>query len=191
MRSVVLLEHMSLDGYLCGPDDEMDWITADDEIFDFGDPIVASADTVIWGRKTYEMMAAYWPNAADSPDASRHDISHARWVNAASRLVYSTTLKSAPWGAGGQCELVRTLDPDQIGRLKAQPGGDIIIIGSPSIARGFIGHGLVDHYWVNLNPVVLGRGKKLFPDDAGMREFKLVESHRFASGVLGLHYQKR
>ena len=81
MRRVLLLEHLSLDGFLAGPHGEMDWIRVDDELFAASGPIYAHADAAIFGRHTYAMMAAYWPTAAQQPGAGPHDISHARWIN--------------------------------------------------------------------------------------------------------------
>ena len=74
MRRVILLEHVSLDGYLAGPEGEMDWINTDDDVWHYVHPVLDGVDTVIWGRVTYKMMEEYWPTAPDRPDATQHDV---------------------------------------------------------------------------------------------------------------------
>src|SRR5579872_5289902 len=87
MRRLVLLEHISLDGYLAGPNGDMDWISVDDELWDYVTPIIDAADTAVYGRTTYHIMQSYWPVAADMPDATPHDIHHSRWAKTATKLV--------------------------------------------------------------------------------------------------------
>ena len=191
MRKVVLLEHVSLDGFLAGPQGEMDWISVDDDIWEYVIPVTEAADTAIFGRVTYQMMESYWPTAADSPQATRHDIDHARWLNGATKLVFSKTLPAAPWGATGTATLVNDDSVEVMHTLKQQPGRDLVLIGSASLARTFIRLGLIDEYRLNLNPVVLGGGTPLFPDAADMRQLELVASRTFSSGVVGLQYAAR
>ena len=105
-RRLVLLEHISLDGFLAGPNGEMEWIRVDDEIWEYVNPIAQRAGAAVFGRVTYQMMEPYWPTAGDSPDASRHDVDHSRWLNSASKLVFSNTLGSAPWGESASATLV-------------------------------------------------------------------------------------
>jgi dihydrofolate reductase len=189
MRKLILLEHMSLDGYLAGPGGEMRWIRFDEELAEHVHAAIDGCDTAIWGRVTYEMMAGYWPSAADEPGASAHDVNHGRWVNAATKLVFSRTLKRAPWGAHAEATVVREDAATAIARLKTQPGGDIVLIGSASLARACIADDLVDDYRVNVNPVVLGGGMPLFPEGANVR-LRLVEARPLTSGVLALHYAR-
>lgn len=188
MRKVVLLEHISLDGFLATSDGGMDWVNVDDELWDYVGPIINACDTAIYGRTTYEMMAAYWPTAADDPDASPHDVEHGRWTASATKLVFSRTLSSAPWGASASATLVRDDVSTALRRLKGESGGDMVVLGSASLAHALIRDGLVDDYRLNVNPVVLGTGLPLFPEMAQPRNLRLVGNRQFASGVLGLHY---
>src|SRR5262249_36125564 len=187
MRRLVLLEHVSLDGYLAGPNGEMDWIRIDDELWEHVHPIVDGADTAVWGRVTYGMMAAYCPTAADAPGASAHDVHHGRWLERATKLVFSRTFESAPWGASASATVVREDAAMAIPRLKAQPGGDMLLVGSASLARTCIAHGLVDAHWINVNPVILGGGTPLFPSGAS-QSLRLVSSRTITSGVVRLRY---
>src|ERR1044071_5322565 len=137
-RKVVLIEHVSLDGFLAGPDGDMSWIRIDDELMAYVGSIIEKADTAIYGRVTYGMMASYWPTAADQPDASAHDVAHGRWTAAATKLVYSRTLESARWGESASATLVRDDVSESIRALKQQPGGDMVLLGSGSLAHSLI-----------------------------------------------------
>jgi dihydrofolate reductase len=188
MRNVILLEHISLDGYMASADGGLEWARVDDELFDYLGPIINACDTAIYGRTTYAMMAAYWPTAADQPDASPHDVEHSRWTARATKLVFSRTLSAAPWGESASATVVREDAAEAVRRLKQESGGDMIVLGSASVAHALIRDGLVDHYYLTMNPVVLGRGLPMFPDIASPTTLQLVGSRGFASGVLGLHY---
>src|SRR5712691_2703957 len=188
MRRLVLLEHTSLDGYLAGPHGHMDWIRVDDELWDYVTPIIDAADTAIYGRITYQMMQAYWPTAADDPNASAHDIHHSQWTRTATKLVFSRTLPAAPWDASGDATLIRDDVATVIRQLRQQSGRDLVLLGSASLARTLIRDGLVDEYRVNVNPVVVGGGTRLFPDTTSVRQLCLESSRIFQSGVVGLHY---
>ena len=188
MRRLVMLQHVSLDGYLGGPKGEMDWIKINDAIFEDVEPVTAAADTAVYGRVTYEMMAAYWPNAAEQPNAGAHDVSHARWVNAATKVVVSRTLKEAPWGRDGHAEVVRSDVPAMFAALKTRPGKNILLIGSPTLARDLIAAGLVDDYYLNINPVLLGAGLPLFPQGSSRRDLRLAACKQYDNGVLGCHF---
>ena len=186
MRKVMLLMHVSLDGFTAGPHSEMEWIAVDDEMWSYVTAITDTADTVIFGRQTYQGMASYWPTAAEQPHATQHDKDHARWVNAAHKLVVSSTLDQVQWQPS---TLVKGNIAEEITRLKQQPGKNLLMIGSPKLAQSFLRAGLIDELWLNVNPVVLGSGVPLF---AGLEEqipLKLLGAKTFRSGVIGLHYQ--
>ena len=190
MRKVVLLEHVSLDGFVAGPRGEMNWIRADTELFELTEALTVDADAAIYGRVTYELMAGYWPTAADGPNATQHDISHARWVNSVPKLVFSRTLDAAPWGQG-QAQLIKDDVAAVMPAIKEQPGQNLLMIGSAGLAQDFMRHGLIDEFRLFVNPVILGAGKRLFPEMESRVELELVESKPLASGVLALHYQRR
>ena len=189
MRKVLLLEHVSLDGYVAGPNGEMDWIHLPEEIWQFGDNLTATSDAAIYGRTTYGMMAGYWPTAAEGPGADRHAIDHAKWVNNAQRYVFSNTLEAAPWG-DSSCTIVKGDPAAGVARLKQEAGGNIFLVGSITLAQSLMRAGLVDEYHIMLNPVVLGGGRALFP--AGLEkalDLRLVSSTPLPTGVIALHYE--
>jgi len=187
MRNVILLMHVSLDGYVAGPNGEMDWIRLDDQMFDDVAALTDAADTALFGRVTYQMMEGYWPTAADNPGATKHDIDHARWVNSALKLVFSRTLEHAEWA---NSRIVRDNLPEEIARLKQQPGKNLLMIGSTAMAQEFMRLGLIDEYYLNVNPVVLGSGVPLFAGIQGALNLQLVRAKTYESGAVGLHYRK-
>lgn len=131
------------------------------------------------------MMAGYWPTAAESLTATKHDIDHANWVNHAPKIVFSRTLKKVEWQ---NSRIVRDNISAEIAQLKEQPGKNLLMIGSTSTAHTFMQLGLIDEYWINVNPVVLGSGLPLFKDIKDRIGLKLLSSRTF-SGVVGLHYE--
>src|SRR5678809_727030 len=93
MRKLVLFMHTSLDGFVAGPNGEMDWINVDEEIFDYAGKRTNEADTALYGRITYQMMESYWPAAADQPSASKHDIEHSQLYNKVPKVILSHTME--------------------------------------------------------------------------------------------------
>lgn len=185
MRKIIWLMHVSLDGFVAGPNGEIDWIYLDDELFEDGQDLINTADTALYGRVTYQLMESYWPTAADSPTATKHDIDHARWVNPAPKLVFSRTLKHVKWQ---NTRIVKDDIAEEIAKLKKQPGKNFILFASPSLASTFLNLDLIDEYWFNVNPVVLGGGKPLFKGLSNMHTLKFLGSKTYKNGVVKLHY---
>src|SRR6266576_972627 len=93
MRKIISFMHISLDGFVAGPNGEMDWIKVDEEIIDYGHKRISEGDTPLYGRVTYQMMKNHWPTAADKPAATRHDIEHSKWYKNVHKVVLSKTMK--------------------------------------------------------------------------------------------------
>ena len=115
--------HISLDGFVAGPNGEMDWIKVDEEIFDHVGKRISKGDTALYGRVTYEMMEGYWPTAGDEPDASRHDIEHSKWYRTVHKVVLSQTIKDA--GLTNTTIISNAL-PEKIAEIKQGEGEDIL-----------------------------------------------------------------
>jgi dihydrofolate reductase len=186
MRHLIFFMHTSLDGFVAGPNGEMNWIRVDDEIFDFVGTMTAQADTALYGRVTYEMMQGYWPEAGNRPDASKHDKEHSAWYNSVSKVVLSRTMQNS----GLQdTQVISDQLSVNINQLKQKEGKNILIFGSPGASQSLLNEGLVDEFWLFVNPVILGKGMPLFKD-VGTTSLRLVESKTFACGVIALHYEK-
>lgn len=188
MRHLIYFFHCSLDGFVGGPNGEMNWIKVDDEIFDFVATLTEKADSALYGRKTYEMMEGYWPTAADQPGASKHDREHSAWYKQVHKVVLSKTLKSD--GLDNTTVISDQLT-DNINALKNKPGKDILIFGSPSASHSLLGLDLIDEFWLFVNPVLIGQGIPLFKNVNHKIELDLLESKTFGCGVIALHYGKK
>lgn len=186
MRKVVLFVHASLDGYVSGPNGEMDWIVYDEALQDYATEVHSAADAVIFGRVTYEMMVGFWPNLPEGLRDSKYHAEHARWLEKATKIVFSRTLDQVEWT---NSMLIKDEIAAEIEKLKQQPGKDIIVIGSASLTHGLIRLGLIDEYRINVNPVVLGNGVPLFKDISHKVNLKLLQAIPFESGVVSLVYQ--
>jgi dihydrofolate reductase len=186
MRKLVLFMHTSLDGFAAGPQGQMDWITVDEEIFDYAERRIREADTALYGRVTYEMMEAYWPTAADRPGATRHDVEHSAWYKTVAKVVLSRTMKGA---TAPHTRIVSEDAAGAIATLKQEQGRDILIFGSPRAAHSLMADGLIDDYWLFVNPMLLGTGIPVFQGIKAPAALSLRESNAFASsGVVCLHY---
>jgi dihydrofolate reductase len=179
--------HVSLDGFVAGLNGEMDWIKVDDEIFDYAGLRTSQSDTALYGRITWQMMEGYWPTAADKPNASKHDIEHSTWYNKVDKIVLSKSMK------GQQLPNTIIISDDiehRVKALKQQGGKEIIMFGSPGATHTLIQYGLVDEFWLFVNPILLGQGIPLFKNVQEITKLKLVESKTFGCGVVCLHYKK-
>jgi dihydrofolate reductase len=176
---------MSLDGFVAGPNGEMNWIKVDEEIFDYVGKRISESDTALYGRVTYEMMENYWPTAGDEPTASKHDIEHSKWYNKAQKIVLSKTLKDADLN---NTKIISDNLSDKIKEIKQQPGDEILLFGSPAATHSLIQLNLIDGYWLFVNPIILGRGIPLFVDIKDKIKLKLLATRQFTSGVTELNY---
>ncbi len=187
MRRLVLLMNTSLDGFVAGPNGELDWIKVDKELFDYSVTLTDQADTALYGRVTYQMMESYWPTAADQPTATKHDIEHSGWYNKVAKIVLSRTIQ--------QTDLRNTRFfgdniLKEIYKVKQETGKNILIIGSPSVVHTLTKEHLIDDYWLFVNPILLGNGIPLFTGIKDIVHLKLATTKVFTSGVIALHYAK-
>jgi len=178
--------HTSLDGFTNDSKGNMNWIKADEEMFDYAGKRTQEADMALYGRGTYEIMQSYWPTAAEKPNATKHDIEHSLWYNQVDKIVVSRTIKDT---GNSRTRIISENVIDEIRRLKNTTGRDIIMFGSPTLAHSLMEANLIDHYWLFVNPILLGQGIPLFKDIKQTIDLELRESKTFASGVVCLHYE--
>jgi dihydrofolate reductase len=180
MRKVIVSNLVSLDGFFEGPNKELDWFVVEEEFFDFARNQLLEVDTILFGRVTYEMMAAYWPNTTDNDPVITDK------MNSLQKIVFSKTLPAVEWNnsilVGGNME-------EEIKRLKQQPGKDMVIFGSGEIVSSLMRQGLIDEYRIILNPVILGNGNLLFRDLRDKLNLKLLKTRTLGSGVIILYYE--
>jgi len=187
MRNLIFFMHTSLDGFVTGPNGEMDWINVDDAMFDFVATMTNKADTALYGRVTYEMMQNYWPTAGEKPNATKHDIAHSTWYNKVSKIVLSKTILETGFP---NTKVIGDQLSNNINKLKQQEGKNILIFGSPRASQSLLNEGLIDEFWLFVNPILLGQGKPLFKGINESIKLKLAETKTFACGVIALHFAK-
>ena len=187
MRNLIFFMHTSLDGFVAGLNGEMDWIKLDDDMFDFVATMTDNADTALYGRVTYQLMESYWPKAGEQPNATKHDIEHSRWYNKVSKVVLSKTINETGLS---NTKVISDQLKDNINKIKKQEGKNILIFGSPTASHSLLSLGLIDEFWLFVNPILLGQGKPLFKDINENIKLKLAETKTFACGVIALHYSK-
>ena len=188
MRKLIFFMHISLDGFVAGVHGEMDWIHIDEEMFDFVATMTDKADAALYGRVTYEMMQSYWPTAGEQPNASKHDKEHSAWYNKVQKVVLSTTISEE--GLDNTTVIGDHLR-ENITKIKQQEGKNILIFGSPTASHSLLSQGLIDEFWLFVNPIILGHGIPLYKGVSGTTQLKLVESKTFSSEVIALHYETK
>lgn len=189
MRRVIALIHLSLDGFAATPNDELDWISYDSDLEQYAHSLHAQTDTVIWGRRTYELMANYWLTIPGNPESTPAELEHARFLEGATKIVVSRTLDHVDWGSATNTVLIKDNIADQINAIKRQSGKDIWFLGSVALFQTFAQLDLIDEYRIQINPVMLGAGKPLFAGVTRKAPLKLLESRAFPSGVVALRYE--
>jgi dihydrofolate reductase len=188
MRKIISFMHISLDGFVAGPNGEMDWIKADQEIFDYVGKRISEGDTALYGRVTYQMMESYWPTAADKPTATKHDIEHSKWYKNVHKVVLSKTMQNEGLT---NTKIIRDNISDSIHEIKQSQNGeskDILLFGSPTTTHALIQLDLIDGYWLFVNPIILGQGIPLFVGIKDKVKLNLLNTRQFTCGVTELNY---
>jgi dihydrofolate reductase len=190
MRRVVLQEFVSLDGLAAGENDSVAFIPASTQgDQSFGREQLALMDVIdaiLFGAVTYRMFAGFWPNVTEGEEKPFADK-----VNATPKVVFSKTLERASWGSWDEARIVKGSAVDEVTRLKGEPGMDMLIWGSISLAQSLMAAKLIDEYRLVLCPVVLGSGKPLFGDELASIPMHLVNVQRLDRGVVSLTYVPR
>lgn len=180
MRKVILDLAVTLDGYIEGPNGEVDWCILDDDM-DFPG-FLAGIDTILYGRVSYEMWGKF------QPDASAGETEKAIWaaVHTKKKMVFS----SQEW-QDSKAPFISSAIPEKITQLKQQDGKNVWLYGGAKLITTFIQHGLIDVYRIAVHPTVLGAGKPLFQDLKERINLHLTEVNRFKSGMVQLIYERK
>ena len=182
MRKVILFMMTTLDGFYEGRDRDINWHNVDAEFNEFAIAQLNTADILLFGRVTYELMASYWP----TPDAIKNDPIVAEKMNSLHKIVFSKTLEKVNWS---NTRLVKGNIGAEIMKMKSQPGKDMIIFGSSDLAVSLIHYNLIDEIRIMVNPVVLSQGKALFKGLNHHLALKLLNTRTFHSGNVLLSYE--
>jgi dihydrofolate reductase len=186
MPKLIVFNSVSLDGYFTDATSDMSWAhnAKKDPEFDAFVQNNAKGDGIlVFGRKTYELMASFWP----TPQAMQMDPVVANGMNNLSKVVFSRTLDKASWK---HTRVVKSDLPAEIRKIKKEPGKDLVILGSGSLVSQLTQEGLIDEYQFVMIPIVLGAGRTLFDGVKQKLPLKLTKTRPFANGNVLLHYQR-
>jgi len=183
MRKLIVFNHVSLDGYFTDANSDMRWAHKRDEEWNTFIKGNAKGDCVfVFGRKTYDMMASYWP----TPMASENSPEVAESMNKLPKIVFSRTLDKASWN---NTKLVKSDPAAEVRRLKQESGPDLMIFGSGTIISQLTQEGLIDEFQIIVCPMIVGKGKALFEGVQGKPGLKLTKSRIFKNGNVFLVYE--
>ena len=184
MRKLIYSMGVSLDGFIAGPDGEIDWSAPDEELHRFHNQRTGELGAHLCGRRLYEVMV-YWETADENPSAAEHELEFARiWKNLP-KIVFSKTLEKVE----GNARLVRDGVAEEVAKLKEQPGKDLAV-GGAALASTLMKLGLIDEYRLFISPVVLGGGTHYFPALDERIDLELVETRTFGSRVVYVRYRR-
>lgn len=187
MRKVIFQQWLSMDGYAADANGNVDFLEvytdkkySDREQLDFLDTI----DTILLGANTYQLFVSFWPTATNEQEII------ADKLNSIPKIIFSKTLPKAPWGKWPEATVIPTDAATTVKELKAQPGKDIVLWGSISLAQDLIRHNLIDEYHFRILPLVLGSGRPMF-GSVGRMNFELYDAKNHDSGLILLKYKPR
>jgi dihydrofolate reductase len=186
MRSLHVFNNVTLDGYFTGENGDLSWAHTgrnedDGEWNEFVGGNASGGGTLLLGRKTYEMMKAYWP----TPPAQQQMPEVAAGMNRNEKIVFSRTLESSDWS---NTRIVHGDLVEEVRKLKSAAGKGITILGSGSLVAQLAASGLIDEYSLVVNPVVIGKGRTMFDGAPRPLAMKLVGSRGFRNGNVLLRY---
>ena len=188
MRKLKLQVQMSIDGFIAGPNGEMDWMVWnwDDDLKNYVTALTQNVDTIVLGRKLAEGFIPYWDSVAADP--ANPEVAAGKKFTDTPKVVFSKTLSQSAWNntvlANG--DLV-----DQITKLKQQNGKDIIAYGGATFVSALLKHSLIDELHLLINPTAIGNGMPIFKDLESRQNMVLEKSRAFDCGIMLLHYQPK
>lgn len=187
MRKVIYTHMVSLDGYIETEEsyEGPNWAVSDEGLQRHFAEVESTIDAHLYGRKAYETVASGWPVFAKDPSTPKDMAAYARLWMETPKVVFSKTLDHAEWNT----RVVKENAAEEIAKLKAQPGKDLMLYGGV-LASSLIPHGLIDEYRLYVNPVVLGSGTPMFPGLDHLLRLQLKDTQTFDCGVVLLHYSQ-
>jgi len=195
MGRIIAFDHLSADGFFATEDGKLDWVVSDDELMLSNLKNMAQADTILFGRRTYDMFESFWPNAIKDPrgaedphrGGNRSELTRkvGEWIDGARKIVFSNTRQTVTWRGS---LVFGAFDAARVGALKREAGRNLLLLGSGEVTRLMARHRLIDEYQFGVAPVILGRGRKLLEDLPTPLRMSLLESRAFPTGTVLLRY---
>jgi dihydrofolate reductase len=186
MRKLKLQIQMSIDGYVAGPNGELDWMTwnPDDEFLQFINSLIDSSDTILLGRKMTDGFVSHWENVA----GNNPDHLFAKKMVDTPKIVFTKTLDQSTWN---NTTLAKGNLAEEIANLKKQNGKDIIVYGGAGFVSSLIKEGLIDEYHLIVNPAAIGTGMTIFKSLDRTQKFSPIESKLYSGGKTVLSYKPK
>jgi dihydrofolate reductase len=187
MRKLLLQVQLSIDGYIAGPNGEMDWMTWnwDDQLKDFVTNLTDGIDTILLGRGMAGGFIGHWSNVVNNtPDDPSYPF--AKTMVDAHKVVFTKTMESSEWD---NTELAKGDITEEVNKLKNQDGKDIIVYGGAGFVSSLIKAGLIDEYYLFVNPAAIGKGLQIFAGLDSKLNLKLTKAQQFDCGIAALCYQ--
>ena len=187
VRKIVLQMMITLDGFIAGPNDELDWIDNDPVMGQAHYLLAENADAALIGHNVYHGMAQFWPEAAANPDAPDNEAEFGKLMNEMKKIVVSSKKEDLAWSNAEQLLVADNDDlRDKIEELKDSPGEYLLLYGGAATAQNLINLGLVDEFRLDVCPVALGAGKRLFVQRTGL---EFVGVTPYESGAMTVIYR--
>jgi dihydrofolate reductase len=188
MKKLKLQVQMTADGFVCGPNGELDWVSFDwgEDIAEYVNDLTDSVDTILLGRKMTPGFMTYWTQVVS--DKNNPEYPFGRKMIDTPKIVFTKTLDKSEWD---NTKLAKGNLKDEIKNLKNQNGKDIIVYGGATFVSNLIREGMIDEYRLFINPAVIGSGMKIFGGIDGRLNLKLVKSIPFDCGIVLLHYETK
>lgn len=188
MRKLILEEWVSLDGYVTDKNNQLDFftnLTPDQNKHSDIDQLkfLETIDTLLLGRKTYELFVDFWPTATTDKEVI------ADKLNAIKKIVFSNTITKAPWGKWAEAEIIAGEATSEIKKLKSFPGKNMVLWGSISLAQSLMRENIIDEYHIQLCPVLTGGGRSLFTQQINFNQLRLKELRKYDTGTVFLNYE--
>ena len=180
MRKLIAAINMTLDGFC-----DHSAVIADDEIHQHYNELLSNADTLLYGRITYQLMESYWPTVIKNPTGNKPTDEFAVIIDNISKIVFSHTLKNVDWK---NTKLKKEVIKEEVLELKQQAGKNILV-GSPSLIVALTQLDLIDEYQLCVQPIILGNGLPLFKNINDRINLKLLKTKIFGSGAITLYYE--
>lgn len=188
MRKLIVEEWLSLDGYVTDKNNQLNFFTdltpeqntvSDNDQLKF----LETVDTILLGRKTYELFVDFWPSATTDKEVI------ADQLNATKKIIFSHTLTKAPWGQWAEAEIISDNSIAAIRELKLQKGKNLVLWGSISLAQSLMKENLIDEYHIQLCPILTGGGRRFFSQEMNLSKLSLLEVRLYPTGLIFLNYQ--
>jgi len=187
MRNIILIIHLSVDGFAAGPNGELSYFSHTDDNLAFVNGITANADAALFGRNCYKLLDDFWPSKRDDPEATQAEVDYSNWYNAAQKIVVSTTLQNTKTD---NVTIISEHPEIELQAIRQLPGKNILIFGSPSLSQFLLQKDLIDEYWVIMHSNFFGKGLPLFPGLSNKIDLTLLKIHPISTVEFALHYKK-